>query len=96
MYYAFYSLLYTGLSATQSSTQPVGLMVSLSLVALGLVITLIVLIVLTVVIIFLTKTKVKIQRKLQQATLYDEIGIPPSIIDSSMNVAYSTAIGHGT
>ena len=71
-------------------------MVSLSVVALGLVITSIVLIVLIVVIILLTRAKAKIQQKLQQATLYDEIGIPPSIIDSSKNVAYSSAIGHGT
>ena len=46
-------------------------------------------------IIMLIRAKAKIQQKLQQATLYDEIGIPPSIIDSSKNVAYSSTIAQG-
>ena len=81
--------------ATQSSTQPLGFMISLSIVALGLVITSVVLIFLIVVIVFLIRAKAKLQQRLQQASLYDEIGLPPSIINSSKNVAYSSTIGHG-
>ena len=81
--------------SAESDATSLGFTVSLSLVALGLVVTSVILIVLVIMMIFLTRAKAKVQQKLKQATasaLYDEIGIIPSIIESSSNVAYSSAI----
>ena len=86
---------HTHAGVTRSIAQPLGLIISLSVAALGLVIISAVLIFLIVVIIFMKRAKAEIQQRLQQVSLYDEIGLPPSIIDSSKNVAYSSTIGHG-
>ena len=48
-----------------------------------------------VVLVILIRAKSKLQdelRRSQASALYDEIGVPPSIIDSTKNVAYATAI----
>lgn len=57
---------------------------------MGLVIAAVVL-VFVIVIIVLARAKSKLQEELKQTktiALYDEIGIPPSIIDSNKNIAY--------
>ena len=43
----------------------------------------------------LVRAKSKVQEELKQCkacALYDEIGIPPSVIDSSKNVAYISTV----
>ena len=57
---------------------------------MGLVIAAII-VIFTVITFVLVRAKSKVQEELKQCkacALYDEIGIPPSVIDSSKNVAY--------
>ncbi len=49
----------------------------------------------TVVTFILVRAKSKVQEELKQCracALYDEIGIPPSVIDSNKNVAYISSL----
>ena len=48
-----------------------------------------------IVLIILIRAKSKLQDELRQSqasALYDEIGVPPSIIDSTKNVAYTSTV----
>ena len=68
------------------------LSVSMSFITAVFVVVLIIFITVTVVLI---KAKSKLQEELQQAratALYDEIGNPPSIIDSNKNIAYVSTV----
>ena len=49
----------------------------------------------TVIMFILVRAKSKVQEELKQSkacALYDEIGIPPSVIDSNKNVAYVSTL----
>ena len=61
---------------------------------MGLVIAAII-VIFTVITFILVRAKSKVQEELKQCkacALYDEIGIPPSVIDSSKNVAYISTV----
>ena len=79
--------------ATINNTNKLSLKFTISL-SVGVLTATVLLAVLIVVVIILVRIKAKLQVNLRQAAanaLYDEVGIAPSAINTSMNVAYSTA-----
>lgn len=76
------------------SSNKVDLWPFLSIGLMGLV-TAAITIVFTIITFILVRTKSKVQEELKRykvSALYDEIGTPPSVIDSSKNIAYISAI----